>query len=82
MIYYRYKRLRHRRSYMNAEFYVYDYETGDQVEDEKCGCFNAFNTFNQAMKVCQKVSKKYGGRYSVTVAISSVIYENGKLMED
>lgn len=67
---------------MNAEFYVYDFDSGCQVSDEVCGCLNAFSTFNQAMKVCKKVSRKNEGRFSVQVAISTVIFENGKEQED
>ena len=60
-----------------AEFYVYDFESGEQLSDEMCGCLNAFNTFKQAMEVCRKVSKKNAGKYSVQVAISTVVFENG-----
>ena len=39
---------------MGAEFYVYDYDSGEQLSDEICGCLNAFSTFNQALKICKK----------------------------
>lgn len=66
---------------MGAEFYVYDYDSGEQLSDEICGYLNAFSTFNQALKICKKVSRKYNGRCSVQVAISGVIFEHGKEIE-
>lgn len=63
-----------------ACFYVID-ENDVCVSDEMCGCINEFNTFKQAQSVAKKVSKKFNGRFSITVAISTVIFEDGKEVE-
>ena len=64
-----------------ASFFVVD-DDGVQVSDERLGMINDFNTFKQAENACKRISKKYVGRFSVQVAISTVLYENGiDLME-
>ena len=61
---------------MNAEFFVVD-ENGRQLSDEMCSCLNSFSTFKQALNACIKVSKKYEGKFTVSVCVPSTLYENG-----
>lgn len=66
-----------------ASFFVVN-DDGVQVSDERLGMLNDFNTFKQAVNACRKISKKYKDeRFSVQVAISTVLFENGiDLAED
>lgn len=61
---------------MNAEFFVID-ENGYELSEEICGCVNAFNTYKQALAVCIKVSKKNKGKFTVSVCVPSIHFENG-----
>lgn len=63
-----------------ACFYVID-EDGVCVGDDICGCINEFSTFRQAKLVAMRISRHNSGRYSVTVAIPTVIFEDGKEVE-
>ena len=43
--------------------------------------YNEFSTFNQALKVAQKVSRKNEGIFSITVCINTVNCINGEIID-
>lgn len=62
-------------------FYIYDFETGYYLTDKECGEINEFSSLNYAEKLCKKLSKMFNKKFGVSVAIETILFENGKKVE-
>ena len=60
------------------EYALKNLETNYYLTDEECGFFNSFTNLTDAEKACKEVSAKLNISVYVTVTIESIVYSNGK----